>query len=143
MSLCTALVSGCLGKASRVLSTRTCKCTIHTKHSLNTHLSITHACRRAVKTIIAESCDATNQAKAMGYMTAGWGVGTIVGPTIGGILARPCASFASGLSICNEGSWFAERWDAFRFMHQESYVCLCSCVPQQRCCCKECCQQCL
>ncbi|KAL3147619.1 hypothetical protein ABBQ38_014669 [Trebouxia sp. C0009 RCD-2024] len=32
----------------------------------------------AVKTIIAESCDATNQAKAMGYMTAGWGVGTIV-----------------------------------------------------------------
>lgn len=29
-------------------------------------------CCRAVKTIIAESCDATNQAKAMGYMTAGW-----------------------------------------------------------------------
>lgn len=31
-------------------------------------------CCRAVKTIIAESCDATNQAKAMGYMTAGWGL---------------------------------------------------------------------
>ena len=46
----------------------------------------------------------------MGYMTAGWGVGTIVGPTLGGLLARPCDVFASGLSICHDGSWFAERY---------------------------------
>lgn len=64
---------------------------------------------RAIKTIIGEACDATNQAKVMGYMTAGWGVGTIVGPTLGGLLARPCDVFASGLPICHDGSWFAER----------------------------------
>lgn len=66
-------------------------------------------CFRAIKTIIAESCDATNQAKAMGYMTAGWGVGTIAGPTIGGFLANPCSSFASGSSMCAPGSWLLER----------------------------------
>ena len=66
---------------------------------------------RAIKTIIAESCDATNQAKAMGYMTAGWGVGTIAGPTIGGFLANPCDSFASGTSLCAPGSWLMERCD--------------------------------
>ena len=64
---------------------------------------------RAAKTIIAESCDATNQAKAMGYMTAGWGVGTIAGPTIGGLLANPCGSFASSWSVCEQGSWLQER----------------------------------
>ncbi len=32
---------------------------------------------RAVKTLIAESCDDTNQAKAMGVMTFGWGMGTV------------------------------------------------------------------
>lgn len=67
-------------------------------------------CCRAVKTIIAESCDATNQAKAMGYMTAGWGVGTIAGPTIGGLLANPCDSFASSLPACEPGSWLQERY---------------------------------
>lgn len=66
-------------------------------------------CCRAIKTIIAESCDATNQAKAMGYMTAGWGVGTIAGPTIGGFLANPCSSFASGSTMCAPGSWLLER----------------------------------
>lgn len=63
----------------------------------------------AVKTIIAESCDATNQAKAMGYMTAGWGVGTIAGPTIGGFLANPCDGFASSWSACESGGWLQER----------------------------------
>jgi len=66
-------------------------------------------CHRAVKTIIAESCDATNQAKAMGYMTAGWGVGTIAGPTIGGFLANPCDGFASRWSACESGGWLQER----------------------------------
>ena len=67
-----------------------------------------HNCR-AVKTIIGESCDATNQAKAMGYMTAGWGVGTIGGPIIGGFLANPCDGAASSLSICAPGSWLQTR----------------------------------
>ena len=60
--------------------------------------------------MIGESCDATNQAKVMGYMTAGWGVGTIAGPTIGGLLANPCDSFASGTALCVPGSWLTVRY---------------------------------
>ena len=67
---------------------------------------------RAIKTMIGESCDATNQAKVMGYMTAGWGVGTIAGPTIGGLLANPCDSFASGTAFCAPDSWLITRYIA-------------------------------
>lgn len=63
----------------------------------------------AVKTIIAESCDAAGQAKAMGYMTSAMGVGSIAGPSIAGLLTRPCRHFASSLSVCEEGSLLQER----------------------------------
>ena len=66
--------------------------------------------RRAVKTIIAESCDAAGQAKAMGYMTSAMGVGSIAGPTIAGLLTRPCRHFASTLSVCEEGSLLHRRY---------------------------------
>ncbi|DBA77754.1 TPA: hypothetical protein ACH3X2_008445 [Trebouxia sp. C0005] len=45
----------------------------------------------------------------MGYMTAGWGVGTIAGPTIGGFLANPCDGFASRWSACESGGWLQDR----------------------------------
>lgn len=34
---------------------------------------------RAIKTMLAESCDANNQAKGMAYLNLGWGLGNIVG----------------------------------------------------------------
>ncbi len=70
----------------------------------------TSQCYRAVKTIIAESCDAAGQAKAMGYMTSAMGVGSIAGPSIAGLLTRPCRHFASSLSVCEEGSLLQERY---------------------------------
>ena len=90
-------------------------------------------CFRAVKTIIAESCDATNQAKAMGYMTAGWGVGTIAGPTVGGLLANPCGSFASGLSVCEPGSWLRDRYAALQKQQRVSKQAVQSFKPEFTC----------
>ena len=63
-----------------------------------------------MKTIIAESCDAAGQAKAMGYMTSAMGMGSIAGPSIGGLLVRPCHHFASRFSICKEESLLHERY---------------------------------
>ena len=66
-------------------------------------------CRRAVKTIIAESCDAAGQAKAMGYMTSAMGVGAITGPSIAGLLTRPCRHSLSKFALCDEGSLLLDR----------------------------------
>ena len=36
-------------------------------------------CCRAIKTMLAESCDANTQARGMAYLNLGWGMGNIVG----------------------------------------------------------------
>jgi hypothetical protein len=38
------------------------------------------------------------------------GVGSIAGPSIAGLLTRPCDHFASSLSVCEEGSLLQERY---------------------------------
>jgi MFS family permease len=44
----------------------------------------------AEKAMIGESLDSAAQAKTMGHISLMWGVGTMIGPTMGGVLSNPC-----------------------------------------------------
>jgi MFS family permease len=63
----------------------------------------------ATKAVIGDVLEPGEQAKAMGYISLAWGVGTMVGPTMGGFLARPCTpegvlgSFG-GEGVCGPGA---------------------------------------
>ncbi|KAK9814275.1 hypothetical protein WJX72_003276 [[Myrmecia] bisecta] len=57
-----------------------------------------------LKTLVGEACTADNQAKAMSYMSLGWGMGTVLGPMVGGFLALPCDTFASSSPLCKPGA---------------------------------------
>lgn len=45
------------------------------------------------KTYIGLVSDATNEARAFGFMSMSWGAGSILGPAIGGLLAQPVKNF--------------------------------------------------
>ena len=64
---------------------------------------------RSIKSIIAESYGPVGQARVIGYTTAGYSIGTIAGPTIGGVLASPCDTFLSGSGSCTAGAWLFDR----------------------------------
>lgn len=44
------------------------------------------------------------QAVAFGYFSLMWGVGSLVGPAIGGVLARPCLGWLAGGALCAPGA---------------------------------------
>lgn len=58
----------------------------------------------AEKAMIGESLDSAHQAKAMGHISLMWGIGTMIGPTIGGLLANPCDSTTGVLRAWGEDS---------------------------------------
>ncbi|CAL8469413.1 g8954 [Coccomyxa elongata] len=62
----------------------------------------------AIKTMLAESCDANTQAKGMAYLNLGWGLGNICGPMIGGFLSQPCDQYAN-FPLCNNGTGLFAR----------------------------------
>lgn len=66
---------------------------------------------RAVKTMLAEACKPTEQARGMAILSLGWGMGSTLGPMLGGSLASPCDRFPDSF-LCHEGSIFAARCDA-------------------------------
>ena len=45
----------------------------------------------AIKCICAEITDHTNQARGFSLISLAWGIGSITGPTLAGLLADPCA----------------------------------------------------
>ena len=57
-----------------------------------------------VKTFIGLITDESNEAEAFGYMALCWGFGSIIGPTVGGLLAQPATKYSS---VFTEGSIFA------------------------------------
>ena len=59
--------------------------------------------------MLGESCTAENQGKAMSYMSLGWGMGTVLGPMVGGFLALPCDGFAASSSLCKPGALLQNR----------------------------------
>ena len=44
----------------------------------------------AEKAIIGDTLTPNEQAQAMAYISLCWGIGTMVGPTLGGLVAKPC-----------------------------------------------------
>lgn len=67
---------------------------------------------RSLKSIVAESYGPVGQAKLIGYTTAGYSIGAIAGPTIGGVLASPCDALLSGSVLCTQGAWLQDRCGA-------------------------------
>ena len=67
---------------------------------------------RSLKSIIAESYGPVGQAKLIGYTTAGYSIGAIAGPTIGGVLASPCDALLTGSVLCAQGAWLQDRCGA-------------------------------
>lgn len=63
---------------------------------------------RAVKTMLGESCSSTEQAKGMAVLSLGWGMGSVLGPMLGGALTFPCDNY-SGFPLCSPGALFSAR----------------------------------
>ena len=75
--------------------------------SSNSRQYAAHLCR-AVKTLLAESCSPTEQARGMAILSLGWGMGSTLGPMLGGALTAPCDRWPSS-SVCHDGSLLRER----------------------------------
>lgn len=83
-------------------------------NSLSEELCI---CRRCVKAMIGESCHMEKQAKPLSYLSLSWGLGTILGPSLGGLLSRPCSSFGHDFPLCHSGQLFDSRCASLVQMH--------------------------
>lgn len=59
--------------------------------------------------MLGEMCDADLLPRAMSYQAIGWGLGTILGPMLGGALSSPCVTFGPGFPLCSPGSLFHAR----------------------------------
>ncbi|EIE22258.1 MFS general substrate transporter [Coccomyxa subellipsoidea C-169] len=62
-----------------------------------------------VRSMIGESTDFTSQAVAFGYLGLAFGVGTVLGPLVGGALSMPCENVGPGFPLCGEGHLNAIR----------------------------------
>ncbi|XP_065842031.1 uncharacterized protein [Oscarella lobularis] len=63
----------------------------------------------ATKATIADVSDDTNQAKGMTFIAAAWGVGLVIGPALGGLLAEPVRQYPDTFS----GNGFLETFPYF------------------------------
>ena len=70
---------------------------------VKTHVSMLLALCRNVRSMIGESTGFTSQAIAFGYLGLAQGLGTVLGPLIGGSLASPCDSFGPRFPLCAPG----------------------------------------
>lgn len=59
-----------------------------------------------LKTYVREITDGTNQARAYTLRSAGWSIGTIIGPLLGGVLARPALQYPSVFSSTGFFAYF-------------------------------------
>ena len=71
--------------------------------------ALLNGCAVAMKSMLGESCDATNQARALAIFTLGWGFGSIVGPLLGGLLSEPCDKIDS-FPLCGPNQLFRLRY---------------------------------
>lgn len=56
------------------------------------------------KVYLADITDATNEARVFSYVGLAMGLGVVTGPTMGGLLARPCAQYPQAAWLDPEGS---------------------------------------
>ncbi len=73
--------------------------------------------------MIGESTDFTSQAVAFGYLGLAFGVGTVLGPLVGGALSMPCENIGPGFPLCGEGQLNAVRWGRdIAFIHRSCHT---------------------
>lgn len=53
--------------------------------------------------MLGEGTDFTSQAVAFGYLGLAFGVGTVLGPMIGGALSMPCQNIGPSFPLCGLG----------------------------------------
>ena len=68
----------------------------------------------AEKAVIGEGLPRKDQSEAIGYISMTWGLGTLVGPMIGGLLAHPCGFVVENDAgedgmMCEDGSLLAKK----------------------------------
>jgi len=63
----------------------------------------------ALFAMAGESFDEGTQAQLLLYMSIAWGLGTTLGPVLGGFLSNPCDLFPEPFPFCNEGELFVLR----------------------------------
>ncbi|BDA43547.1 Uncharacterized membrane protein YCR023C at N-terminal half [Coccomyxa sp. Obi] len=61
-----------------------------------------------VKAMLADTCTNRTLPRALGYLGLAWGMGSMMGPMIGGALSYPCTIF-SHFPLCEEGALFDRR----------------------------------
>ena len=68
-----------------------------------------NGCAVALKSMLGEACDVTNQARALAIFTLGWAFGSVVGPLLGGVLSEPCDNYGDGFPLCGPTGLFRTR----------------------------------
>jgi len=76
----------------------------------------------AEKAMIGELLSPDEQAQAMGYISLTWGIGTILGPMFGGVLASPCGPHGlfrrhQEAWVCSPGSLIRQRYESIIAVH--------------------------
>ncbi|KAK9796255.1 hypothetical protein WJX73_006157 [Symbiochloris irregularis] len=61
-----------------------------------------------VKSMIGEALSPEGQAKPMAYLSLAWGLGTIAGPSLGGLLSLPCEKI-NHMPLCGPGQLLSAR----------------------------------
>lgn len=57
---------------------------------------------------MGESCTAEDQARGMAVISLGWGMGSVLGPLLGGALSNPCTQWHN-FPLCSPGSLLDSR----------------------------------
>ena len=106
--------SCCSNCAALALRGKACNASSHSccrKGFLSLILTDSRVECSALKTVLGESCDAVAQAQSMSYLNLAWGLGTILGPVIGGYFVYPCDGALSHDSyFCQHGSLLRTRY---------------------------------
>lgn len=65
----------------------------------------------AEKALIGDVLTREEQSEAMGYISMTWGIGTLIGPMIGGFLSNPCTQgfFSRDQGVCEPGGLFERK----------------------------------
>ena len=77
-----------------------------------------------LKTYLGEITDRTNQARAFSFVGMTFGLGSIIGPCIGGLLARPCQQYPDFMALMPQV--VVQFLNKFPFILPNLFVAMCS-----------------
>jgi len=79
-----------------------------------------------LKTYLGEITDRTNQARAFSFVGMTFGLGSIIGPCIGGLLARPCQQYPDFMALLPQV--VVQFLNKFPFILPNLFVAMCSLI---------------